>query len=120
MHARKHTHTHSHVHTHTHSQTHTHEHTHTQAFNDIYVILFNRKVQHIRDAEGSECQEHDHHGARGPARLGAGLHVVSPQSHAHTHTHTHTHARTSTNSNQSVALAIYFVNLIVYVFHLGL
>lgn len=36
-----------------------------------------REIQHLRDPEGAECQEHDHRRARQPAQLGAGLHVVS-------------------------------------------
>lgn len=35
-----------------------------------------RQVQCLRDPEGAECQEYDHHGAGRPAVLGAGLHVV--------------------------------------------
>lgn len=36
-----------------------------------------REIQHIRDSEGAECQEHDHRRAGEPAQLGAGFHVVS-------------------------------------------
>lgn len=38
---------------------------------------FHREIQHLRDPEGAECQEHNHRCAGKPAQLGAGFHVVS-------------------------------------------
>lgn len=41
------------------------------------VFLYFRQVQHLRDTEGAECQEHDYHSPGGPALLGTGFYVVS-------------------------------------------
>lgn len=51
------------------------------------LLCSHREVQHLRDAEGAECQKHHHRGAGQPACLGAGLHVVSAPTPIGTPTH---------------------------------
>ena len=43
----------------------------------FFLFLCFRQVQHLRHAEGSECQKHNYYRPGGPAMLGAGFHVVS-------------------------------------------
>lgn len=43
----------------------------------LFFFFFpSRQIQRLRDPEGAECQEYDHHGAGKRAMLGTGLHVV--------------------------------------------
>lgn len=46
--------------------------------NQCFLALLNREVQHLCDAKGAKCEEHNYRCQGQLAQLGARLHVVSP------------------------------------------